>query len=127
MGSYAVADRTGRLLHSTRVENDETAILELIATVLDLADWGQAVGAKDLNSGGPALIALRAGHGQHLLNIPVRTVHHAAATYRGDGKTDAKDAMIIADQARMRTDLQPVRSADQISKICACSPPAPPI
>jgi transposase len=42
-------------------------------------------------------------------------VHHAAATYRGDGKTDAKDARIIADQARMRTDLQPVRSGDQIS------------
>jgi hypothetical protein len=42
-------------------------------------------------------------------------VHHAAATYRGDGKTDAKDARIIADQALMRTDLQPVRGADQIS------------
>src|SRR5690606_32716026 len=41
--------------------------------------------------------------------------HHAAATYRGAGKTDAKDARIIADQARMRTDLQPVRAADQIS------------
>jgi transposase len=38
-----------------------------------------------------------------------------AATYRGDGKTDAKDARIIADQARMRTDLQPVRGGDQIS------------
>jgi transposase len=50
-----------------------------------------------------------------LLYIPGRIVHHAAATYRGDGKTDAKDARIIADQARMRTDLQPVRSADQIS------------
>jgi transposase len=42
-------------------------------------------------------------------------VHHAAATYRGDGKTDAKDARIIADQARMRTDLQPVRDGDQVS------------
>jgi transposase len=42
-------------------------------------------------------------------------VHHAAATYQGAGKTDAKDARIIADQARMRTDLQPVREADQIS------------
>ena len=42
-------------------------------------------------------------------------MHHAAATYQGSGKTDAKDARIIADQARMRTDLQPVRDADQIS------------
>ena len=56
-----------------------------------------------------------AAHAQRLLYIPGRIVHHAAATYRGDGKTDAKDARIIADQARMRTDLQPVRGADQIS------------
>jgi hypothetical protein len=42
-------------------------------------------------------------------------VHHASATYRGDGKTDTKDAAIIADQARMRRDLQPVRGGDQIS------------
>jgi transposase len=42
-------------------------------------------------------------------------VHHAAATYRGDGKTDAKDARIIADQARMRTDLQPVRVTGQVA------------
>jgi transposase len=42
-------------------------------------------------------------------------VHHAAATYRGDVKTDAKDARIIADQARMRTDVQPVRRADPVA------------
>ncbi|QPK50268.1 transposase [Streptomyces gardneri] len=39
----------------------------------------------------------------------------AAGAYRGEGKTDAKDAAIIADQARMRRDLQPMRSGDQIS------------
>ena len=27
-----------------------------------------------------------------ILYIPGRIVHHAAATYRGDGKTDAKNA-----------------------------------
>jgi hypothetical protein len=41
-------------------------------------------------------------------------VHHAAATYRGDDKTDAKDDRIIADQARMRTDLLPVRAPDEV-------------
>ncbi len=75
-----------------------------------------SAGQRILGSGGAALlIALLAAHGQQLLYIPGRIVHHAAATYRGDGKTDAKDARIIADQARMRTDLQPVRGADQIS------------
>lgn len=90
--------------------------LELIAAVQALAGGDRVVWATDLNAGGAALlIALLANHGQQVLYIPGRIVHHAAATYRGDGKTDAKDARIIADQARMRTDLQPVRSEDQIS------------
>jgi len=49
------------------------------------------VGATDLNTGGPALLlALLEAHGQQVLYIPGRIVHHAAATYRGDGKSDAK-------------------------------------
>ena len=111
-----VIDSAGRLLLSRRVVNDESALLELVAAVLALAGGDPAVWATDLNAGGAALlIALLAERGQRVLYIPGRIVHHAAATYRGDGKTDAKDARIIADQARMRTDLQPVRGADQIS------------
>lgn len=112
-----VLDQKGRVLLSKRVENDEAALLELIGTVIELAaDDGDVCWATDLNAGGAALlIALLAGHDQQLLYIPGRIVHHAAATYRGDGKTDAKDARIIADQARMRTDLQPVRGADQVA------------
>jgi transposase len=115
-----VIDAGGGVLLSRRVVNDETALLELIAAVLAVADrvagGAQVVWATDLNTGGAALlIALLADHGQQPLYIPGRVVHHAAATYRGGGKTDAKDARIIADQARMRTDLQPVRGGDQIS------------
>lgn len=109
-------DQSGTVLLSKRVENDENALLDLIATIAENAAGGEVCWATDLNSGGAALlIELLAAHGQQLLYIPGRIVHHAAATYRGDGKTDAKDARIIADQARMRTDLQPVRRADQIS------------
>jgi transposase len=111
-----VIDASGTVLLSRRVGNDEAELLELVGTVIDLADGDEVCWATDLNAGGAALlITLLAGHGQRLLYIPGRVVHHAAATYRGDGKTDAKDARIIADQARMRTDLQPVRGADQIS------------
>ena len=111
-----VIDQTGAVLLSKRVENDENALLELIATVTEISDGHEVCWATDLNAGGAALvIELLAAHAQQLLYIPGRIVHHAAATYRGDGKTDAKDARIIADQARMRTDLQPVRGADQIS------------
>ncbi|MEF2978098.1 IS110 family transposase [Subtercola sp. YIM 133946] len=111
-----VIDQAGTVLISKRVDNDETVLLELIAEVTDIAADEEVTWATDLNSGGAALlIALLAANGQQLIYIPGRIVHHAAATYRGDGKTDAKDARIIADQARMRTDLQPVRGADQIS------------
>jgi transposase len=110
-----VIDQTGAVLLSKRVENDENALLELIATIAKIADGREVCWATDLNAGGAALlIELLAAHAQQLLYIPGRIVHHAAATYRGDGKTAAKDARIIADQARMRADLQPVRGADQI-------------
>ncbi|MHA7142956.1 IS110 family RNA-guided transposase [Arthrobacter sp. Sr33] len=109
-------DQTGAVLLSRRVENDETVLLDLIASIAEITAGAEACWATDLNSGGAALlIELLTTHAQHLLYIPGRIVHHAAATYRGDGKTDAKDARIIADQARMRTDLQPLRGADQIS------------
>lgn len=111
-----VLDEHGDVLLSRKVDNDETALLELIGSVASIAAGGQACWATDLNAGGAAmLIALLAAHDQYLLYLPGRIVHHAAATYRGDGKTDAKDARIIADQARMRTDLQPVRRSDPIA------------
>ena len=108
-----VIDQDGTMLLSRRVDNGEQELLELIAEVLDIAEDNDAVWATDLNAGGAALlIALLAAHAQRLFYIPGRIIHHAATTYRGDGKTDAKDARIIADQARMRTDLQPVRASD---------------
>lgn len=111
-----VIDGEGNRLLSQKVPNDEAALIQLLGTVLDLSDGGPLVWAMDLNHGGPALlIALLVGHGQNLLYIPGRTVHHASKIYRGDGKTDAKDAAVIADQARMRTDLQPLRAGDEIS------------
>ncbi|MGS0685660.1 IS110 family transposase [Nakamurella sp. GG22] len=111
-----VIDAGGRVLLSRRVANDEAALTGLISAVLSLADGDEAVWATDLNAGGAALLlALLADRSQRVLYLPGRIVHHAAATYRGDGKTDAKDARIIADQARMRSDLQPVRAAGQVS------------
>lgn len=111
-----VIDDEGRRLLSRRVGNDETALLELIDKVVALSEGDAVTWAVDLNRGGAALlIALLVNHDQRLLYIPGRTVYHAAASYRGDGKTDAKDAAIIADQARIRRDLQPLRPGDEIS------------
>jgi hypothetical protein len=41
--------------------------------------------------------------------VPGRVVNRAADGYRGEGKTDAKDARVIADQARRRHDFTPLR------------------
>ena len=109
-----VIDRDGAIVLSRKVDNDEAALLDLIVAVVELAAEDDVCWATDLTDGGAALlIALLAAHAQRLVYIPGRIAYHAAATYRGDGKTDAKDARIIAAQARMRADLQPVRISEQ--------------
>lgn len=114
-----VIDGEGQRLLSRRVANDEAVLLELINTVTAMADGGDITWAIDLNHGGAALlIALLITDEQRLLYIPGRTVHHASGSYRGDGKTDAKDAAIIADQPRMRRDLTPLRRVTRSRSIC---------
>jgi transposase len=111
-----VIDADGNRLLSRRVANDETALLELINAVTSLAGGGEVTWAIDLNAGGATLlITLLIAAEQRLLYISGRTVHRAAGSYRGEGKTDAKDAAIIADQARMRRDLHPLRVGDDIA------------
>jgi transposase len=111
-----VIDADGAKVLSRRVPNNEAELLELLGDVLELADGDRVTWAVDLNAGGAALwIALLVNHGQKLFYIPGRTVHHASGAYRGDGKTDAKDAFVIADQARMRRDLHPLQETSQIA------------
>ncbi|MCX4468486.1 IS110 family transposase [Streptomyces albidoflavus] len=108
-----VIDDTGKRLLSRRVANDESELLKLLGDVLALDD--EAVWGIDLADGGAALvIAVLLNHGQQLLYIPGRVVNRASEGYRGDGKTDAKDAAVIADQARIRHDLTPLRAGDEL-------------
>jgi transposase len=105
-------DEGGRQLLSRRVTNDEPELLELLADVLALGDevtWG-----IDLADGGAALaIAVLINHGQSVRYISGRAIHRASEGYRGEGKTDAKDAAVIADQARIRRDLHSLRASDE--------------
>ena len=101
---------------SRKVGNDEEQIVALVAEVVELAAAEGVVWATDLNRGGAGLlIAVLVARDQQLLYISGRTVHHAAGGYRGDGKSDAKDAAVIADQARMRRDLHPLSSEDELA------------
>lgn len=111
-----VIDADGTKVLSRRVPNSEDELLQLLGDTLGLADGAPVTWAVDLNAGGAALwIALLVNHGQRLFYIPGRTVHHASGAYRGDGKSDAKDAFVIADQARMRRDLQPLMETSEIA------------
>ncbi|MDX2822311.1 IS110 family transposase [Streptomyces ipomoeae] len=109
-----VIDQRGDRLLSRRVLNDESALLELIGDVLALDE--DVLWAVDLNGGGAALlIGLLLSHDQPMVYITGLTVHRASAAYRGEGKTDAKDAFVIADQARMRRDLGLLRPGDEVA------------
>ncbi|MFJ3176780.1 IS110 family transposase [Streptomyces roseus] len=105
-------DESGRRLLSRRVANDEPELLELLTDVLALGDavtWG-----IDLADGGAALaIAILLNHDQPVHYISGRAIHRASESYRGEGKTDAKDAAVIADQVRIRRDLHPLRPGDE--------------
>jgi transposase len=101
-----VLDASGMRLFSRRVENEEADLLKLIDSVLSLAGRSHVVWAIDQPGGGAALLlALLWERGQRVLYIPGLAVDRSRDTYRGESKTDARDAHVIADQARMRSDL----------------------
>jgi transposase len=97
-------DASGRKLFSHRVENDESDLLKLIDEVLSFT--GEVLWAVDQPGGGAALLlALLWERAQRVVYIPGLAVERSRDTYRGESKTDARDAHVIADQARMRPDL----------------------
>jgi transposase len=107
-----VLDASGTELLSRRVENDEADILRLIEEALSLAE--EVVWAVDQPGGGAALLLALLWEGdQKVLYVPGISVDRARQTYRGESKTDARDARIIADQSRMRSDLGELAPGEQ--------------
>jgi transposase len=97
-------DADGTTLLSVKVMNDEAEILALIATVGGLAE--EAVWAVDIiGSPSALLLALLTQAGQSVLYASGRVVAAMSSAYIGEGKTDAKDAYVIAETARIRRDL----------------------
>jgi transposase len=99
-------DASGRKLLSRKVENDEADILRLIEEAVSFAE--EIVWALDQPGGGAALLlALLWERNQRVLYVPGLSVDRArdARFPSGESKTDARDAHVIADQARMRPDL----------------------
>ncbi|WP_316528331.1 IS110 family transposase [Kitasatospora brasiliensis] len=110
----AVVDEGGATLWSKKVDNDETAILTALGEILALADrvhW-----AVDISGTSSALLlALLAAHGQQAVYVPGRTVNRMAGAYRGEAKTDARDAYVIAETARHRRDFTTIEVPAQLA------------
>jgi transposase len=97
-------DDEGTTLLSVKIANDEAEIGGLIATVRGLAD--QLVWAVDIIGAPSALmLALLTQAGQTARYASGRVVAAMSSAYTGEGKTDAKDAYVIAETARIRRDL----------------------
>lgn len=104
----AAVDQNGRQVWSRKVLNDEADILDGIGEALALAD--QVSWAVDISGTTSALLlALLAAHGQEAVYVPGRTVNSMSSGYRGEAKTDARDAFVIAETSRLRRDFAPVQ------------------
>lgn len=99
-----IVDAEGETLLSVKVANDEAEIEALLAKTGPLAM--QLIWAVDI-IGAPSalLLALLARAGQSVRYASGRVVAAMSAAYAGEGKTDAKDAYVIAETARLRRDL----------------------
>ncbi|WP_236968806.1 IS110 family transposase [Microbacterium aurantiacum] len=99
----SAVDETGAQVWSLKIVNDEVAIAAAVDVALGLAD--DVAWAVDVTSG-PAglLLALLDSREQKVRYVPGRTVNAMSAGYRGEAKTDAKDAFMIADISRVRGD-----------------------
>lgn len=111
---WAVAvDANGQTVLSRKVINDEAEILHLISTVCEMS--GEIRWAVDISGRAASLLlALLITADQQVVYMPGRAVNRMSGAYRGEAKTDAKDALVIADQARMRRDFAPVNSTPEL-------------
>lgn len=109
----AAVDADGRLLWSVKVANEQRRIEELIARAA--RSGGRVRWAVDLVSPmASLLLAVLLTSGQDVVYVPGRMVATMAEALGGEGKTDAKDARVIAQIARMRRDLTTITATDEL-------------
>jgi transposase len=109
----AVVDGDGRLVWSRRVANDQAAIVELIGQATAAAV--EVCWAVDSTGGSAALLlGLLVAAGQRVVYVPGRVVSRMAGAFAGEAKTDAKDALVIAQTARLRQDLGAARPRPEL-------------
>ena len=98
----SVLDDAGEVVLSRRVEATEQGLEAACSQIAGLSEERKV--ALDV-LGGPAtlLLALLAERGEQIFHLPGLAVNRAREAYRGgEHKSDRSDALVIADQLRMR-------------------------
>lgn len=111
----AVDERGGELL-SSRIDNDPAATQALIDELeqLRLEHGALTVGIDVVGGIASLLTAMLVKAGFPLVHVPGLAVNRARrGTTGGEHKSDPRDARVIADQIRTRTDLRPVEQAGE--------------
>jgi transposase len=106
-------DETGKVVWTQKLANEQPVIEQLVERALSSAErvrW-----AIDLTSPmALMLITVLLGAEQSVVYVPGRVVNTMTHAFRGEGNTDAKDARVIAQTARMRNDLTEVNLPDEL-------------
>jgi transposase len=99
-----VVDADGKILLSVKVANDQAQITALITKIGRLAQ--DVVWAVDIIGAPSALLLTVLTRAEQVVRYASgRVVSAMSAGYTGEGKTDAKDAYVIAETGRIRRDL----------------------
>ncbi|MDN3461081.1 IS110 family transposase [Rhodococcus sp. APC 3903] len=109
----AAIDVAGNLVWSHRITNDQESIERIVALAMSTSTdvrW-----AVDMTSHEAALLlgVLNAA-GQSVQYVPGRIVHRMTGAFTGEGKTDARDSLVIAQTARMRSDISQIAPPDEM-------------
>ncbi len=111
----AAIDNIGRQLWSIRVHNDQHNIECPLAKACATGDSPEIRWAVDLTSPESALLlAVLVAAGQTVTYVPGRVVNRMTGAFPGEGKTDTKDAVVIAETARLRRDLTTITAPDDV-------------
>ena len=96
-----ILDDEGEVVLSRKVEATEKDLEILCSEIARLG--GECMVGIDL-VGGPATLleAILLEHGERVFHVPGVAVNRARDAYRGETKSDPRDARIIADQLRLR-------------------------
>jgi transposase len=106
-------DEEGQVVLSRRVENEESDVIRLIEEARRLGT--DVTWAVDIPGGVAALtLAVLWENDERVVYLPGIAVDRSRDGYRGEAKTDARDARVIAEQARARRDLTQLQPSEGV-------------